>query len=265
MSQAWPEDHVMARGAGVTSRIADHLREQIVSGALPPGAQLPTQEELRIEHSVARTTVRHALNQLVAEGLIESMPPRGMFVRERKRIIVRPQAEFGRPPSEVMDWFMGHVEQQGGEPSQTINVALVQAPAPVAERLRLAVDEQVVVLRQRVRSVDGERFNLNDTYFPRRLVAGSEIESPVDIARGANKVLSELGYEQQLTINEFTARGLTPDEGHRLGLGPGTKALEWICTGYTGDTIDSLPVRCVVNVMPGDRQTIVVELHRPAE
>jgi DNA-binding GntR family transcriptional regulator len=265
MSQYWPEDHAVARHTGITARIADTIREQISSGVLPPGAQLATQKALAGEYKVDRTTVRRAVDQLVAEGLIDSRPPRGMFVREQRRIVVRPQAEFGRPPSEVMDWFMGHVEQQGGEPSQTINVALVQAPALVAERLRLADDEQVVVLRQRVRSVDGERFNLNDTYYPRALVAGSEIESPVDIARGANAVLAELGYEQQLTINEFTARGLTPDEGHRLGLGPGTKALEWICTGYTGDSTESLPVRCVVNVMPGDRQTIVVELRRPAE
>jgi GntR family transcriptional regulator len=63
-------------------QIADSLRDAIMSGALPDGARVPSEEQLRQEHGVSRTTVRKAIEVLKGEGLVEVRAPRGTFVRK---------------------------------------------------------------------------------------------------------------------------------------------------------------------------------------
>jgi integrase len=60
---------VLPRGPYET--IADSLREQIRSGSLPPGAQLPTVAQLAVANAVAVGTAHRALTVLKVEGLIE--------------------------------------------------------------------------------------------------------------------------------------------------------------------------------------------------
>ena len=64
-------------------RIAAELRHTISQGELPPGGQLPTEQELGDRYKVSRNTVRLALGLLSNEGIITSTPGRGTFVRDR--------------------------------------------------------------------------------------------------------------------------------------------------------------------------------------
>src|SRR5690606_29569141 len=61
--------------------IADTLREAIVSGAIPAGAQLK-QDALSTDFDVSPAPVREALRQLESEGLAEHSLNRGMFVSD---------------------------------------------------------------------------------------------------------------------------------------------------------------------------------------
>ena len=240
--------------------ISDAIRAEISHGDLPPGAHLPSEAELGERFAVSRTTVRAALMSLANEGLIASESGRGWFVRERQQLVYRPQEEFRPvPASAEMDHFMAARTAEGRQPSQTIEVAIVTPPEPVARRLGLQEGEPAVV-RRRVRSLDGEPWNTNDSYFPLSLVDGSEIMTPVDIARGASQVLAELGYYQDRALDEVHIRMPTPDEMRRLALGPGTPVAIHVVTGYTES---GQPVRVVVNVLPGDRHVIAWERQRP--
>jgi DNA-binding GntR family transcriptional regulator len=243
----------------VYRRIADELRARIDSGELPPGAQVPTQQELVEQYGVARMTVRQALKVLENDGLVVSRRPQGLFVRDRAKMTYRPQAEFQRAPSDVMDRFMAAITSEGRSPSQTIEVSLVNAPAEVAQRLRVQVGATIVA-RRRVRWINGDPFNLNDSYYPLDLVNDSEIMSPDDVPRGTNQVLSDLGHHQVRAIDEIYVRMPTPEQIRRLELGPGTPVAVHLCTGYTAD---DRPVRCTVNVLPGDRHVILYERIRP--
>jgi GntR family transcriptional regulator len=70
-------------------QIASMLRGAISSGQLEAGGRLPSEAEL-IEHfGVARMTVRQAVQELRAEGLVISEHGRGVFVRPAHPIASR--------------------------------------------------------------------------------------------------------------------------------------------------------------------------------
>lgn len=237
-------------------RIAADLRAQITSGELGAGAQLPTEQELADRYDVARQTVRNGLGILVAEGLVVSQRPLGHFVRQREHMVYRPQGETSpQPASPEMDRFCQQILAEGRTPSQTIDVALVAATPDIAQRLAIDVGALVVV-RRRIRFINGEPINTNDSHYPHELVKDSEIMSPADILVGANQKLAELGYPQDRVIDEIFFRMPTPEEAQRLDLGPGIPVAIHIATGYMKD---GLPVRCTVNVLPGDRHMMVYE------
>ena len=57
----------------LTSAVADKLRDQIIRGELPEGAQL-LQDAIATQYQVNQIPVREALRQLDAEGLIAIVP-----------------------------------------------------------------------------------------------------------------------------------------------------------------------------------------------
>jgi DNA-binding GntR family transcriptional regulator len=63
----------------LTSAVAEKLREEIIRGTIPEGAQL-RQDAIAIQYQVSRIPVREALRQLDAEGLITIVPNRGAIV-----------------------------------------------------------------------------------------------------------------------------------------------------------------------------------------
>ena len=62
-----------------SARIVADLREWI--GTAAPGARLPSTRALVARHQASPVTVQHALRTLIGEGVIESRPGAGTFVR----------------------------------------------------------------------------------------------------------------------------------------------------------------------------------------
>lgn len=61
-------------------QIIDTFTQQLVSGALRPGDQIPTEVELSQRFGVSRNTVREAVKILVAMGVLEIRRPVGTYV-----------------------------------------------------------------------------------------------------------------------------------------------------------------------------------------
>jgi DNA-binding GntR family transcriptional regulator len=61
--------------------VFETLRDEILSGKLPPGTALNTLS-LSTRLGVSRTPIREALNRLISIGLVENAPYRGCFVRK---------------------------------------------------------------------------------------------------------------------------------------------------------------------------------------
>lgn len=237
-------------------RIAEDLRKRIVSGELPPGATLPTQQDLSARYDVARMTARQAIAALENEGLVVSQQGKGAVVRGRQSMIYRPQSESSpQPPSPEMDRYFQQITSEGRVPSQKIEVALIEAPPDIARRLEVEAGT-IVVARKRIRYINGEPVNTNDSHFPLDIVGGSAAMSPADVPQGTNQLLADLGYPQVRTLDEIYTRMPTPEEAQRLSLGAGTPISLLLVTGYTQE---GRPVRCTSNVLPGDRHVIVYE------
>lgn len=65
-------------------RIRSEIEAAILSGALRPGARLPTEQELQRDYGCARMTVNKALSALAAAGLIDRRKRAGSFVARPK-------------------------------------------------------------------------------------------------------------------------------------------------------------------------------------
>lgn len=65
--------------ATLSVQIAGRIRDDILSGVYPPGAQLH-EVELALGFGVSRGPLREAMQRLLQEGLLRSEPHRGVFV-----------------------------------------------------------------------------------------------------------------------------------------------------------------------------------------
>jgi DNA-binding GntR family transcriptional regulator len=70
-------------------QVASVLRAAILTKKFPPGAKLPSRNELATTYDVAPMTVQSALRELRNEGLIVSRQGSGVFVRRTLPALVR--------------------------------------------------------------------------------------------------------------------------------------------------------------------------------
>ena len=82
-------------GAGVTlqQQIYAGIRRAILTGVVKPGARLPSSRALAADLGVCRTTSLLALDQLIAEGYVDTRPGSG----RSPRLLCRTSARVSRP------------------------------------------------------------------------------------------------------------------------------------------------------------------------
>ncbi len=135
------------------------LRNRILSGELPAGAQLPTEEELTQSYELSRGTVRKAIAQLEAEGLIRVEHGIGSFVRSAR-------------PSAIPFRFEDHklwLERTGSRLTfDVLANEVIPAPMDVAERLSLSPSTPVIHI-ERLELLDNQVIAHSDRYLPESL------------------------------------------------------------------------------------------------
>lgn len=105
--------------------IRDALLARIRSGALAPGAVLPSEVELAEEFGVARATVSRAVGELAAEGLVERRRRAGTRVR---------RAPARRAQIDILQ-AQAEIERAGGAYSYRLLDPDYPVPADIAARL----------------------------------------------------------------------------------------------------------------------------------
>jgi GntR family transcriptional regulator len=194
-------------------QIADQLRHMIESGALKPGMQIPTEDQLMEEHHASRNTVRGALKELTTRGLVYTRHGRGTFVSELVAPIVitlTSDPETGRGGGEGLV-YTAEVMASGRSPEMKAPEVGIRRAGAVLGRLLQIPEETEVIFRHQKGYVDGLPWSRQTSYYPRSLeVRAPRLLDTSDIGKGTVGYLAEVGIRQDGYQDSIGWR--TPDE-----------------------------------------------------
>ena len=196
--------------AAIETRIA----AGIASGEYPAGGRLPTEDALIARFRVSRTTVRKAIQNLAARGLVEIRRGTGTFV-----MLPRITQDLTELTGFVEDMdALGHAAT-----ARLIDWAAVAADADVARQL--AVPDGTSVMRiRRVRLANGVAVSFDETYLP--LGIGEKIVTH-DLQAEPIFALLEQRYGMPLIEADYRLEATlaSPDVAAALGAQPGSAVL----------------------------------------
>ncbi len=144
-------------------QLATLFRRRIEAGVWGTGSRIPTVDELAAEYGVARATIRQALDQIEADGLIERFRAKGTFVR---------RAPSERLWCEVQTDWGGLLRSRDEAEIEILGVLAGALPPVVPEGLGVAAPSYVHLRRRHSRR--GQAFLLADVYLDERLWARVE-------------------------------------------------------------------------------------------
>lgn len=236
-------------GPAAYIRVANDLRARIESGALQPGAQLPSVSALTQEFDVAGTTVQKALRALKAAGLVDSKPGKGVFVREHKRIISR-SADFTAPVPE------GTKPKHG--PSTAVEVGEAVPPDDVAAKLEIEPGSTAIKRsRFMLDKEGGDIVEITTSYLPLSIAQGTELARPGKLKGATPGALVRLGFPPRRCQEWVESRMPTSVEAQRLSLPPGTPVLRMLRVTWSDN---DRPVEALDIVFGADRYVLEYDL-----
>ena len=136
------------------SQIKEKLLAAMARGEFKPGDRLPPQRELCLRYAASHMTVRRAIDDLVAIGVISAIPGKGLFVAEAKQ-------ETEATPLISFTEDMARRGMQAA--NQVLEAELTGAPTILAKALGVEVGSALVYLR-RLRLADGRPMALQTNY-----------------------------------------------------------------------------------------------------
>lgn len=222
--------------------LAGLLREAIRRGDYPPDSTLPKQDELAGEHGVNVKTVRNAIAQLEAEGLVTPIRRRGTVVRARppmKRLGVDRYAKskwkYGDVVAFAADRLASGRAWQPADQTQTVN--LTEADSEIATALGIEPGAPVYARARLVKDEGTPTHTLTSYYRPEH-VEGTPIVDPKPGPAGRGGgflVLTLQGLEPDHMTETICARMPTPEEMDTLELLAGEPVMVLHRTTFTKD------------------------------
>ncbi len=229
-------------------QLKELVSEKIESGEWAPGYRLPTEAELSREFGVSRITVRHAMQLLQSQGMLERKQGRGTFVAQPK------------VAHDLMSMFKDglSVKQMGRMPQiEVVSLELRTPPASVASRLNLPLSEKVYDIK-RLLLGDSEPLMLIHSWLPAGKFDGFEA---YDLgARTLGSVMREYGISEAFQHKEVEVTILDEEEAELLQTSTGAPALLLTYVNYlpNGDPIEYRRTH-----VRGDRCKYYIDVERP--
>jgi len=208
--------------APLYARVETSLADDIAAGILPTGSQLPPEDRLIERFGVSRTTVRKAVENLVARGLVEIRRGKGTFVAQPK--VTQELTE--------LTGFVEDMQALGrAATAQLLDKEIVPADADVARQLALSSGTLVMRIR-RVRFADGVAMSFDETYLPREI--GEKIVTH-DLDVEPIFTLLEDRYDLPLIEAEYRLEAVSAalDVAAALGVKPGSAVFLIERTSFT--------------------------------
>lgn len=237
-----------SRGAGLPlhQQLFVVLREQIMRGLYPPGATIPNEARLGDLFKVSRITVRRAVADLEAEGLVEKKQGLGTFVRQDLPP-QRPAATLG---------FVDSLRKQAQATQVTVlNLhARAEPPPVVALQLQLEPGERAVHA-ERLRSTEGHPAMITDAWVPERL--GKGITRAKLQKKALYEILMSQGVRFGRVVQEITAVPADPHYARLLNVEVGSPLLRMTRLLYD---VDRQPVQHLTIHLSPERSRVLMDV-----
>jgi GntR family transcriptional regulator len=229
-------------------QLSQLLREEIEQGTYQPGDRLPSEPELIREYGVSRITVRQALDELEAEGLVVRRHGKGTYVAEP-----RIEQELIR-----LTDFVEDMQQAGQQPSSQVLAFLHEAARPaVASALHLPAETEVIRV-DRLRLADGRPIAYDMTWLPLRF---GELLAGFDLTKETIYQILEKRYAISVLSGTFTITAAVATE-QQAGVLETEEGAPLLVIQRLSYTIRNEPVYFQERYYRPDRVHYHVSLHR---
>ena len=223
--------------------VREYVRSLIV--AAEPGTPAPSERDLAEQFGVARMTVRHAIDALVAQGLLERIAGRGTFV-------TKPLIDMQMRLSSYTE----EMERRGKRPESRTLLARRESAGPGVARALELEEGAAIVHWQRLRLADSVPMAIQHVYlsldlFPTFL--DEALPSSLYYYFSNKDVMPTWGEDSVM------AGVATEEEADLLELEPGTPVLHISRRAFCRE----LAVEVTRTVYRADRYTLWVPVLRP--
>ena len=231
-------------------QISAWLKELIETGRYRKGEQLPSEVELARMCEVTRTTVRQAIAELTALGLLRKEKGTGTFVAAPVPAELRQKLTHISSTTDLM--------QDSGitQNSKVLEKRVVQAQDDMAKALFLGANKKVILVR-RVRRGDGTPYVYEESYLPFDLFKDI---LDMDLTGSLYKIISEQFHVELARCTQtISAVNLTADIARILELPENAAGI--LMESLTFDE-NSIPVELLYSYLRGDTYKLEIELGR---
>ena len=189
-------------------QLMQRLAEDIERGTYPVGSRIPPEHELEVLYKVSRVTVRRALAELTAEGLLERKQGKGTFV------------STPRISQDLKSIHSFHDAcKQNGLQGGTVVIHVRETEADAADLAELELREgSRVVETLRVRTADGDPVVLEKNHFS---MAYSYLENE-NLSGSLYNVLRDYGIEPKQASHDISMTFASEYQAKLLNIEPGS-------------------------------------------
>jgi GntR family transcriptional regulator len=231
-------------------QISAWLRELIQNGRYQPGEKLPSEVALSQVCGVNRNTLRQAISELAAIGLLRKEKGTGTFVAARAPVELRHKLERILSFTDLM--------RDSGVEEKTIILSkrMETADEDIAKALFLGPSKKVIVVR-RVRAGDGIPLIYEESYLPRDIFDGIQ---EMNLSGSMYKIMTER-FKVSLARSKQTISGVNLDRNIASILELPKNAAGIFIESLTFDE-NSIPIELLYSYHRGDKYKLEIELGR---
>ena len=231
-------------------QISAWLKELIQNGRYQPGEKLPSEIELSQVCGVNRNTLRQAISELTAIGLLRKEKGTGTFVAARAPVELRHKLERILSFADLMR--ASGVQER----TRILSKRVETAGEDIARALFLGPSKKVIVIR-RVRAGDGIPLIYEESYLPRDLFDGIQ---DMNLTGSMYKIMTDQ-FKASLARCQQTISAVNLDERIASILELTRNAAGIFIESLTFDE-NSIPIELLYSYHRGDKYKLEIELGR---
>lgn len=232
-------------GTALHRQIFMLLRDEIARGIYSSTGALPKEEALCDRFSVSRITVRRALADLAALGLIVRRHGKGSFVADNV------PSTRAVPTLGVLD----SLRRTAIETTvKVLKVEHVTAPPDIAELLQISSDERATHAL-RLRSVGSIPVMLTESWVPEEM--GRYVTTAALRAKPLYEILMEHGVRFGRVVQEFTTQIIDPTRAAWMNVETGTALLKMVRLMHDQD---AHPVQHLTVLLSSERSRVLMDI-----